>query len=162
MQCCTNRIQRWGLRYAIGACLALGVCVLIATTGNGQQESATPPGARKAAKEPKSHKAVPKKPARDRAVPKPGGHAAKAELRVDILEGASEQQSGMQLEMTSDFEFNDVPLDKVIQRFRGLTKLEILLDNKALGDVGIGSDTPITFSAQGVSANRPWRSYSTR
>ena len=48
-------------------------------------------------------------------------------------------------------DFIETPLSDVIDNLKERHHIEIQLDNKALGDVGIGSDTPITRNLKGVS-----------
>jgi hypothetical protein len=137
----TIRMERWVSSHTFGTLLAIGVVVLMAATAFGQPKS-SPKG-----KQPR-HAAASKNPASEKAQPR------KAEPRkmVAIKPGADEQAIRQAFQVTADFDFTEVPLDKVIQRFRELTKQEILIDNKALQDVGIASDTPITFTAQSISA----------
>jgi hypothetical protein len=48
-------------------------------------------------------------------------------------------------------EFIETPLSDVIDWLKDHLRIEIQLDKKALGDVGIGSDTPVTMNVRGVS-----------
>ena len=48
-------------------------------------------------------------------------------------------------------EFIETPLSDVIDFLKDHHHIEIQLDNKALSDVGIGSDTPVTKNLKGIS-----------
>jgi type II secretory pathway component GspD/PulD (secretin) len=109
----------------------LGVGIMIAATAFGQKKDAAPAGSRK-------------------AEPKPARHAAEPKPYVEITSGPAEQAIRQSLQMKSDFEFKEAPLTDVIKRLKKLTQQEILIDNKALSDVGIQIDTPVTFSAHGI------------
>lgn len=55
------------------------------------------------------------------------------------------------LAQPTEIEFIEAPLTDVIDNLKEHHHIEIQLDNKALGDVGIGSDTPVTRNLKGVS-----------
>lgn len=128
MQCRTNRIQCWRPRHAFGTCLAFGVFVLIAATALGQQKSAKPP--------------------RPVTAPK---------TAVEMVPSPDEQTIRQALQVTSNFGFNETPLKDVVDHLKGLTKQEFQFDNKALENANIRTDTPITFSARGISAQSAMR-----
>jgi len=48
-------------------------------------------------------------------------------------------------------DFIETPLSEVVDYLKKYHKIEIQLDKKALDDLGVSSDTPITISLQGVS-----------
>ena len=48
-------------------------------------------------------------------------------------------------------EFIETPLSDVIDNLKNRHHIEIQLDNKALGDVGIASDTPVTKNIKGIT-----------
>ncbi|HWB13230.1 MAG TPA: hypothetical protein VG826_28650 [Pirellulales bacterium] len=48
-------------------------------------------------------------------------------------------------------DFNENPLDAVIDFLKQQHKIDIQLDNKALSDAGIGSDTPLTLKLQSIT-----------
>ncbi len=49
------------------------------------------------------------------------------------------------------FEFNDASLSDVVQFLRESYKIPVIIDNRALDDVGLGADTPVTISIKGIS-----------
>lgn len=56
------------------------------------------------------------------------------------------------LNETTEIEFpEDLPLTDVIQHLKERHRIEIQLDLKALGDVGIGTDSPVTVNLRGIS-----------
>ena len=66
-------------------------------------------------------------------------------------EAAAEQAIRQALQKKEDFNFTEVPLNKVIDSLREKMKVEIMLDRKALDDAGIQPDAPVTFSCHGIS-----------
>ncbi|MCO6458687.1 MAG: hypothetical protein J5I93_25550 [Pirellulaceae bacterium] len=48
-------------------------------------------------------------------------------------------------------QFNDQPLSDVVEFLKDYHKINIIIDNKALDDVGLGSDTPVTQDLSGIS-----------
>jgi len=52
------------------------------------------------------------------------------------------------LEKEESFQFADAVLEDVVEFLRKITKVNILIDKRALDDIGVGTDTPITFQAQ--------------
>jgi hypothetical protein len=72
---------------------------------------------------------------------------AERNLLVDpYLDGqlAAEERIRTKLQRPINVEFRQTPLDNVIKQLAGLLDDTILVDVKALGDVGAGADTPIT------------------
>lgn len=55
------------------------------------------------------------------------------------------------LDEATEFDFTDQPLTDVIEFFQQRHEIEIQLDQKALTDAGIGSDTPITGKISGIT-----------
>lgn len=55
------------------------------------------------------------------------------------------------LESPTELEFIETPLQDVLDFIRDYHQIEVQLDQKALDDVGIGSDSPITRSLKGIS-----------
>ncbi|HET6880308.1 MAG TPA: hypothetical protein VFI31_09145 [Pirellulales bacterium] len=48
-------------------------------------------------------------------------------------------------------DFSDQPLSDVVEFLRAKHKIDIQLDNKALTDAGVGTDTPMTATLEGIS-----------
>jgi hypothetical protein len=48
-------------------------------------------------------------------------------------------------------EFNDAPLSEVVDYLATARNIPIVIDNRALDDVGLGSDTPITVNLKGIT-----------
>ena len=65
--------------------------------------------------------------------------------------GAAEKKITEALKSPTTLEFMETPLTDVVDYLKDLHKIEIQLDNKALGDVGVAPDTPITRNLKGVS-----------
>jgi hypothetical protein len=65
--------------------------------------------------------------------------------------GAAEQKIRKALESPTEMEFIDVPLQDVVDYLKHKHGIEIQIDARALEDVGIGTDTPVTRRLKGVS-----------
>ena len=76
--------------------------------------------------------------------PKP---SAAKESRSHRGEAAIEEA----LAKPTQLEFHETPLSDVVEWLKDQHGIEIQLDNKAISDVGIGTDTPITKRLKGVS-----------
>lgn len=75
-------------------------------------------------------------------------------LRASIsLAGHDEAEEKIEaaFKETTQFEFTETPLTGAIDFLKSKHKIEIQLDRKALDDVGIGRDTPITANLKGVN-----------
>jgi hypothetical protein len=72
---------------------------------------------------------------------------AKGEPQLDAGQAAIEEA----LSQPTQLEFIETPLSDVIEFLKDKHHIEIQLDNKALGDVGVGSDTPVTRNLRAVS-----------
>ena len=55
------------------------------------------------------------------------------------------------LDSPTQFEFIETPLQDVIDYLKNLHKIEIQLDTRALKDIGIGTDAPVTRNMKGVT-----------
>ncbi len=55
------------------------------------------------------------------------------------------------LDSPTQFEFMETPLQDVIDYLKNLHKIEIQLDTRALKDIGIGTDAPVTRNMKGVT-----------
>ena len=55
------------------------------------------------------------------------------------------------LEATADLDFTKTPLDDIMGAIGDFTKIDIVLDKKALADIGMSSDLPMTVSLRGIS-----------
>jgi len=51
----------------------------------------------------------------------------------------------------TELDFTETPLQDVIDYLKQCHRIEIKIDNRALGDVGIGTDSPVTVNLKGVS-----------
>jgi uncharacterized membrane protein YgcG len=56
------------------------------------------------------------------------------------------------LSKKGDFSFGDEPLSDVVAGLSEYLSAELFLDVKALEDIGLGTDTPVTINMQGVTA----------
>jgi hypothetical protein len=57
------------------------------------------------------------------------------------------------LEKKIEVEFSDTPLAAVVQKFQELLDVPVLLDQKALDEVGIAGDAPVTFEIADITAS---------
>ena len=55
------------------------------------------------------------------------------------------------LDEKTELDFTDEPLSDVVHYLKQRHEIEIQLDNKALTDVGVGSDTPVTRAIKGIT-----------
>jgi hypothetical protein len=55
------------------------------------------------------------------------------------------------LEATADLDFTKTPLDDIVGVIGDFTKIDIVLDKKALADAGVATDLPMTVSLRGIS-----------
>ena len=65
--------------------------------------------------------------------------------------GTAEKKIDDALKSPTQLEFVETPLTDVIDYLKDYHKIEIQLDKKALDDVGIGTDTPVTINLKGIS-----------
>jgi len=65
--------------------------------------------------------------------------------------GQMERRIEAALNAPTAFAFQETPLDDVVQIIRRQHRIPVRLDQRALDDVGLGTDTPITFNGRGLS-----------
>jgi hypothetical protein len=65
--------------------------------------------------------------------------------------GGAEAEILKQLDEPTRMDFEETPLDEVVDYLKEFHGIEIQLDTKALDEVGIGSDTPVTSRVRGIS-----------
>ena len=65
--------------------------------------------------------------------------------------GVGEAAIKKALAQPTEMEFIETPLSDVIDYLKDRHHIEIQLDNKAMGDVGIGGDTPVTKNIKGIT-----------
>jgi tetratricopeptide (TPR) repeat protein len=65
--------------------------------------------------------------------------------------GDAERRIRSALDDPTTLDFIETPLSDVIEYWKDLHKIEIQIDQKALDDVGIGTDTPISRTLDGIS-----------
>ncbi len=71
---------------------------------------------------------------------------------VDLQKrGGAEEEILKQLDEPTRMDFEETPLDEVVDYLKEFHGIEIQLDTKALDEVGIGSDTPVTSRVRGIS-----------
>jgi hypothetical protein len=80
---------------------------------------------------------------------KPGGEAV--QMCVTAEEAAAKKRFETILAKKAAFEFNEMALNDVVEYLRNITKLNVYIDTRALDEVGIGSDTPVTISIKDVT-----------
>jgi len=140
MRCHASRVQRWNLCRTLGTCLAFVACILTAAAATAQKKGAVKKEAAKVEM---------KKTVRIRG--------ESVSLATPSKSASTEQSIEQALRTKSDFEFKDATLTEVVESLKNLTKLEIQLDNKALEDMRIATDTPVTFSAKNMSVQNALR-----
>ena len=71
---------------------------------------------------------------------------------VDLQKrGGQEEKILAQLDEPTRMDFEEMPLDEVVDYLKEYHGIEMQLDTKALDEVGIGSDTPVTSRVRGIS-----------
>ncbi|NLZ00078.1 MAG: hypothetical protein GXY25_06025, partial [Pirellulaceae bacterium] len=65
--------------------------------------------------------------------------------------GDAERRIRSALEDPTTLDFIETPLGDVVEYWKDLHKIEIQVDQKALDDVGLGTDTPISRTLDGIS-----------
>ena len=142
MQCCENRFDGSKSRFVVLAlgCIFSACTILAASTAIAADVQAS---ARPSART-KPVETTVSKPAED-AKKGRGIHAAPPRaLR-------SEAAIRKALEATADLDFTKTPLDDIMGAIGDFTKIDIVLDKKALADIGMPSDLPMTVSLRGIS-----------
>ena len=66
-------------------------------------------------------------------------------------QGTAEKKINEALKSPTQLEFIETPLTDVIDYLKDYHEIEIQIDKKALDDVGIGTDTPVTKNLKGIS-----------
>jgi hypothetical protein len=79
-------------------------------------------------------------------VPTPAYFSVESEAVVAICEKIEQA-----LNATADVDFNETPLRDVTNYLRETYQIPIIIDKRALDDVGMGSDSPVTLSIRGIS-----------
>jgi hypothetical protein len=85
------------------------------------------------------------------------GKVARVKLPVDAQpvrggpQTAAEVRIAQALSDATQLEFIDTPLEDVVDTLKDMHAIEIQLDQRAMDDVGIGSDAPITADMKGIS-----------
>ena len=93
---------------------------------------------------------APQKPADQKETPKQEA-PKKEEAKAQQPDVSAEEAIEKALAAKTSCEFIETPLGDVVDFFREMHKINIIADKKALDDVGIGTDTPITARISGVS-----------
>ncbi|PQO29552.1 hypothetical protein DTL21_26235 [Bremerella cremea] len=71
---------------------------------------------------------------------------------VDLAStGTAEQKIFQQLDAETKIQFIDTPLEEVVGYLKTLHGIEIQIDNRALEDMGLTSDMPVTRNIEGIS-----------
>lgn len=71
---------------------------------------------------------------------------------VDLQERSkSEKDILTQLKTSTRVDFEETPLDEVAQYIAEYHDIDVVLDQRALDELGIGSDTPVTLRVRGIS-----------
>jgi hypothetical protein len=82
-----------------------------------------------------------------------GTDRAIGQKKAPVEKAAPAKEQGIEeaLDHPTELEFTDAPLSDVIKFLKNYHNIEIQIDQKALEDAGLGSDTPVTQSIKGVS-----------
>ncbi|MCS7238877.1 MAG: VWA domain-containing protein [Thermoguttaceae bacterium] len=80
-------------------------------------------------------------------------HRRKARYSAVSLasEGVAERRINEELRRPTEMQFIDTPLSDAISVLKDRHQIEIQLDQKALRDAGIATDTPVTLDVKGIS-----------
>ena len=68
-----------------------------------------------------------------------------------VPQTAAERKITAALNKPTQMEFIETPLDEVVRYLKKLYEIEIQIDRRALGEVGIDVHTPLTVNLKGVS-----------
>jgi hypothetical protein len=68
-----------------------------------------------------------------------------------MCKSSAERKIDEALKSPTHFVFVDLPLDQVVEYLKEKHKIEIQIDKKALEDVNIGTNTPVTRNLKGIS-----------
>ena len=79
-------------------------------------------------------------------VPPPANFSVESEAVAAVCEKIEQA-----LNATAEVDFNETPLSEVVSYLRETYQIPIIIDKRALDDVGMGSDTPVTISLHGIS-----------
>jgi len=128
------------LRRLLLPVLVLFVCATFAQADDPfrkpeQAKPAVPAKAAKTAAKPKVHQEAPR--------PKPVA-------TIRVMQAVPPEAVRRALEQPADVEFIETPLYDVVQYLSNTYKIPILLDRRALDDVGVQNDTPVTISLKGL------------
>jgi hypothetical protein len=86
----------------------------------------------------------------------PGEDTPRAKSYV-VAVGESERQAYQRIQQalsqTTSLEFMDAPLSEVVDYLKSVADIPILIDRRALDEIGIGTDAPVTISLEGISLN---------
>lgn len=76
----------------------------------------------------------------------------------EFLPAVSEREKRIlaELEKPTSVDFVKTPLKEVVDFFRAKHQIDIVIDDKALAEAGVGVDTPITRRLQNVSVRSAW------
>ncbi len=78
--------------------------------------------------------------------------ARKKYKSMDLLgSGTPEKRIYDALDTETILEFNESPLSEVVDYIKTARNIPIVIDKRALDDVGLGSDTPVTISLAGIT-----------
>ena len=58
------------------------------------------------------------------------------------------------MDATAEVEFHETPLSEVVGFLRETYKIPVVINNRALDDVGLGTETPVTMSLRGSRCDR--------
>ena len=65
--------------------------------------------------------------------------------------GSAEQKIDEALNSTTQLDFNEAPLQDVIDYLKTTKEIEIQIDKRVLEDVNVTTDTPVTINVKGIS-----------
>ncbi|HVX15710.1 MAG TPA: hypothetical protein VHC22_31275 [Pirellulales bacterium] len=77
--------------------------------------------------------------------------AGEEEIAVRPLRSADQDEILKALDQRTEFDFQKRPLRELVDYLKHKHKVEARLDSKAIGDAGVGTDTPVTLSLKNVS-----------
>ena len=72
-------------------------------------------------------------------------------LAANEPDAAAQQRIESALDATAEVEFHETPLSEVVGFLRETYKIPVVINNRALDDVGLGTETPVTMSLRGIS-----------
>lgn len=70
---------------------------------------------------------------------------------AEAVQPSANQKVFDALDRKADFDFDETPLEEIAKRLEDQLGLQVIIDERSLADLGIGTDTPLTYRSEGES-----------